>query len=160
MWDLIFFLMWDVLIVMFWLRSLCCHVDRILMCLHVCLNWDPFDSMLAGCSFLSYMKLCHAGRSPFVNQSSCSVTPHGATPMWGNIPCMIDKTHSCTSSLFPALNAATYTILTPGPRDVVPPRQTPLSTSCVLCWWFLSCSFFFTTCIRVSLCYFKWNKIT
>ena len=134
MWDLVFFLMWDVLIVMFWLRSLCRHIDGILMHHHVCLNWDPFDAMLAGCSLLSYMKLCHADRSPFLNESSYNRTSRGATPAWGYIPYMIEKTHSCTSSLFLALNAATYTILTLGPRDIVPLGRTPLSTltfSCV-----------------------------
>ena len=63
----------------------------------------------------------------------------------------------CTSSLLTTLNVATYTILTPGPRDVFPLGQTPLSMSCVfLCWWLL-CSFFFTTWIYVPLCYFNCN---
>jgi len=35
------------------------------------------------------------------------------------MPCMIVKTHACTSSLFLALNAMAYTILTPGLRDIV-----------------------------------------
>ncbi len=157
MWDLVLLLMWDVLIVMFWLRSLCRDVDKIVMCRHVCLNWDPFDAMLARCSLLSYVKLCHADRSPLVNESSYRETSRGATPAWGNIPCMIEKTHSCTSSLFLALNAASYTILTPGLGDVVPLGRTPLSMSLVLCCWFLSCSLFCTTCIYVPLCSFKCN---
>lgn len=32
---------------------------------------------------------------------------------------MIEKTHACTSSLFPALNTVAYTILIPELRDVV-----------------------------------------
>ena len=159
MWDLVLFLMWDVVNVMFWLRSLCHHVGRILMGHHVCLNLDPFDAMLAGCSLLSYVKLCHVDRSPFVNESSCSWTSRGETPAWGHIPCMIEKTHSCTSSLFPVLNAATYTILTLGLGDVAHTGWTPFSTSFVLCCWFLSCSLFFTTCIYVHLLSFKCNSI-
>ena len=41
------------------------------------------------------------------------------------------KHHPCTSSLLTALNAAAYTILTPRPRDVVPPGGTLLSMSYV-----------------------------
>ena len=37
----------------------------------------------------------------------------------------------CTSSLLTKLNAAHYTIFTPGPREVVPPRWTLLSTTYV-----------------------------
>jgi len=49
--------------VMFYLRSLCRHVDGILMCRHVCLHWDPFYAMLAGCSLSSCMSLGHTDRS-------------------------------------------------------------------------------------------------
>lgn len=134
MWNLVLYLMWDLLINMFWLRSLFHHVDGILMCRHVCLIWDPFDAMLAGCSLFTYVKLCHVDRSPFMNESSYRGKSLGATAMWRHIPCMIEKTHACTSSFFPPINAAAYTILTLGPGDMVFPGRTPSSTSCVLCW--------------------------
>jgi len=54
--------------IMFCLRSLYCHVDGILMCRHVCLHWDPFYAILAGCSLSSCMSLCHIDRSPFLTE--------------------------------------------------------------------------------------------
>ena len=51
--------------VMFCSRSLCHHVDGILMCCHACFHWDPFYSMLAVWSLSSCMSLCHTDRSPF-----------------------------------------------------------------------------------------------
>ena len=156
-------LMWRITICEMYFLS-CCYWDPFVImlmgyscCSHVSLNWDPFHSMIGGMLIIVLCELCHTNRSPFLNESSYSGTSLGSTPTWGHIPCMIDKTHACTSSLFPALNVAAYTILTLRPGDVVPPRQTPLSKSCVLCCWFLSCSFFFTAWIYVPLCYFKCN---
>jgi len=119
------------------LSSLCCMMMGYSGCRHACFHWDPFYAMLAGCS--SCMSLCHTDRS-LLTESSCSGTYLGATPAWGNFPCMIATSSLCTSSLLTTLNVATYTILTLGPEDVVPLRQTPLSTTYVLMCWWLSCS--------------------
>lgn len=118
------------------LRSLCCMLMGYSVCCHVCLHWDPFYAMLAGCS--SCMSLCHTDRS-ILTKISCNGASLGAILAWGNFLCIIATSPICTSSLLVALNAVSYTILTPGPGDVVPPRRTPLSMDYVfMCLW-LTC---------------------
>lgn len=125
---------------MFCLRSLCCYVDGIFMCHHVRFHWDPFYSMLAGCSLSSCMSLCHTDRSPFLLR--VPIAEHPLEPiLCKGIFLVWQRRHLlCTSPLLTTLNATAYTILTPGLGDVVPPRRTPFSTAYVfMCWW-MSCS--------------------
>jgi len=79
--------------------------------------------------------LWHTDRS-LLTEGSCSATSLATTPAWGNFPCMIVTSSLCISSILTTLNAAAYTFLRAGPREVVPPGQTPLSMACAfMCWW-------------------------
>ena len=159
------FLMWHgIVYVMYLCHDSSCHVLKSLFCMlmgysscrHGCLHWDPFYAILVGCS--SCMSLFHTDRS-LLTKSSCSGTSLGATPAWGNFPCMIATSLLCTSSLLTTLNAAAYTILTPGPGDVVPLGWTPLSMAYVFMLLMIDMFLFFIacTCIIYALLKMKFN---
>jgi len=142
--DLMRNLLYDVLFVitlhvMFW-DPLLYVFGILLLSSYMFSLWNPFCAILAGCS--SWMFLCHTDRS---FDWEFQVVEYLLEPLLceGTFPYMIETSSLCTSPLLTALNAATYTILTLGPGDVVPPRQTPLSTAYVfMCWWFLCFSSF------------------
>lgn len=134
------------------LRSLWCMLMGSSYCCHTCLHWDSYYAMLVGC--LSHMNLCHTDRSPFLIESSCNWTSLESIPPWGHFPCMIVKSSLCISSLLETLNAAAYTILTLGPRDVVRLVQTLLSMTYVLMLLMIVMFLFFMTCGCIHLCSF------
>jgi len=68
------------------LRSLCCMLmGYSCVTMHV-VFWDPFYAMLMVCSScMSFVIMIWV----LLTEISCSGTSLGATPTWGNFPCMI-----------------------------------------------------------------------
>ena len=92
---------------------------------------DLFVAMFARILLVTIEWDCHADKSPL--WMSIRRSPGEVQPLLheGIFLVRQRKHHPCTSSLFTTLNAATYTILTQRPGDVVPLGRTPLSISYV-----------------------------
>ena len=138
----------------------CCHdslldlmwnllCDVLVVIIHHVMLWDPLLYVvgilfLSSCMFVLTSLLCHVGRMLIMHVFCVIligffwlrflVVEHLLEPLMreGIFPCMIDTSSLWTSLVLIALNATAYTILTPGPRNVVPPGRTPLSTAYVL----------------------------
>lgn len=110
------------------LRSLCCMLmGYSCVAMHACFEipsmpcwWDAHHAWV----------LCHTDRSLLIESF---VVEHLLEPLLREGIFFVWSRHRllCTTSLLATLNEVAYTILRPGPRDVVPPRRTPLSTSYV-----------------------------